>query len=67
MRILIKNKVLIQKLKNQQDFLLKTLIKVFTLVFFNFVLFFKLLMLIKEQGVHTRIEKLVRFLLKKAH
>ena len=43
------------------------LIKVFTLVLFNLVLFFKLRMLIKKQGAHTKIKKSVRFLLKKAH
>ena len=56
-----------QKLKNQLDFFLKTVIKVFTLVSFHSVLYFKLHMLIEKQGVHTKIEKSVRFLLKKAH
>ena len=40
-------------------------VKVFTIAFFNLVSFFKLRMVIKKQGTHTKIKKSVRFVLKK--
>ena len=55
-----------EKLKNQQDFFYRKLIKVFNLVFFNLVLSFNLRMLIKKQDAHTKNKKSVRFLLKKS-
>ena len=55
-----------EKLKNQQDFFYRKLIKVFKLVFFNLVLSFKLRMLIKKQDAPTKNKKSVRFLLKKS-
>ena len=58
--MVIENKVRSQKLKIQYDFFKKKLIKVLTLVF-NLVLFFKLGMLVQNQGAHTKIKKPVRF------
>ena len=63
--MLIKKQGAHTKIKKSLRFLYKKLIKLFTLVFFNLVLFFKLRMLIKKQGVHTKIKKSVRFVRKK--
>ena len=63
--MLIKKQGAHTKIKKSVRFLYKKLINLFTLVFFNLVLFFKLRMLIKKQGVHTKIKKSVRFVRKK--
>ena len=65
--MLIKKQGAHTKIKKSVRFLYKKLIKLFTLVFFNLVLFFKLRILIKKQEVYTKLKKPVTFLLKKAH